>query len=143
MKSLRKIAVALTSLFALVGCSFSMTLSSAGFKEKLEAAEYTVTYMSSDEYEESEMGQTISTTGGLDDFISAYKSNGENNPGEYLYVWFFMSLDNAETFYDFYSSELSDIKVDDGAKLTTGQKQNTVWCGTSAAAKVVDLNKIF
>ena len=54
-----------------------------------------------------------------------------------------MSLDNAETFYDFYSSELSDIKVDDGAKLTTGQKQNTVWCGTSAAAKVVDLNKIF
>ena len=144
MNTLRKVAVGLTALFALSACSFfGASESAAKYREKLEAADYKVTYMTASEYEESQMGETFPTTVGFEEYIGSYKVTNDGQPGSYLYVWFFDSIDHASTFSDLYSTHLLDLKTSDGAKFTTGTKNNAVWCGTNDAAKVVGLNSIF
>lgn len=117
----------------------SLTLASCGttnqgeVKKKLEEGGYTVTVKTGEEYEQSPLIEELDGGAFLESFIAAENDSEAN----YLYAWYFFSIDDASTWKDFHEAWFSDIKTPKSASLTSGQNNNIIWAGTNAAAKVV------
>ena len=141
MKSLSKLTLGLSVSLLLTGCSGLQT--SANIKEKMEADNYLVTILTAEEYEASTYGELIPSTLGLEDYLNASKPGEEGQPGNYLHVWFFSSVDDASRFNDTFDSFMYNMESSDGAKFTGGLKYNAVYYGTKDAIKVSTLGKLF
>lgn len=141
MKSLVKISLGLAMVSCLVACSGSVSPEKT--KEKLEADNYIVTLMDDAQYEASVEGQIITGTVGLEHYIRATKVGQDQKIEGCLYVWFFSSIDNADTFYSLNSSWFENIYTDKTIDFTDGQKNNAVWTGTENAAEVAGFNSLF
>ncbi len=139
MRIFTKLLIMSVALLSICACS----VSTDEVKGNLEKENYIVHLYNQVTYEDTKFAEDIMLTGNFDCFLEALKANEENKPGEYLYVWFFDDIGSAETFYDLNEISIDNIEPVDGAKLTSGQKNNAVWCGTSAAAGVAKLNSIF
>ena len=117
--------------FALTACTIG-NVGPDDAKGKLEGAGYTVSVISAEEYETTPTAEALPGNATLDNYLSASKKEEHN----YLFAWYFSTMDAAETWNDLYTIELGSIKSEDEeAKFTTGRSNNVVWVGPNAAAK--------
>ena len=117
--------------FALTACTIG-NVGPDDAKGKLEGAGYTVSVISAADYEKTPTAEALPGNAALDNYLSASKKEEHN----YLFAWYFSTMDAAETWNDLYTIELGSIKSEDEeAKFTMGRSNNVVWVGTNAAAK--------
>ena len=134
---LKSVITCLLASAALAGCAMSET--AEGGKKKLAEKGYTVTIMAEAEYKTTNLNQKIAWDSSMQNYMLA--ENGKEHG--YLFAWYFVSIDSANSWNEGNRLKLLDIQVDDkDAELTTGIHNNCVWLGTHNAAKTAGYTMI-
>lgn len=128
----RVVSISLSSL-ALVSCSLQFSNNPDSAKSKLEENGYTVNLYTQEEYEQLETAKTFDADFTLTYHLTAVNEKEKN----YLFAWYFTSIESAEFWNDFYSARFRELNTyGDGVRFTSGQSNNVVWTGTNAAGKL-------
>ena len=122
----------LLSSILLSACSFSFTNNPDDAKGKLVDKGYTVEVVDGDQYNENPISDYLGDDLNIEYFLSA-KNEEEKN---YLFAWYLISIDYAETWFELNRGWFDDVKGELDVEFKSGQSNNVVWTGTNEAAKV-------
>lgn len=129
---LKSVVTCLLASAALVGCAMSETAD--GAKKTLTEKGYSVSIVGEEEYKKTNLSQKIEWDASMKSYMTAANEKEHN----YMFAWYFVSIDKADSWNESNRLKLVDITVDDkDAELTMGIHNNCVWVGTKDAAKTV------
>ncbi len=128
--------LALASVMGLAACQASVSAEQT--KATLLQKEYKVSVITSDEFDKTVLAEVFPMTIGLEYYLTGLKG-----ADEYLFAWYFMSIENATSFSDLYSAQLSRVPHSGDKSAKSGQKNNVVYYGTDAAVSDSGLGSFF
>lgn len=114
------VAILAISVISFAGCDLFKSIELDETKANLEAAGYTVTVMSGDDYVQREDAVITIMSSELSQYLYAVKGD------EKIEIFFFYSIEDASRNYDF---------INDNSMRSKGQSNNVVYQATSQAAK--------
>lgn len=133
MTAIKKIVSISLLPLTLVSCALQFSNDPAAAKSKLEENGYTVKLYTQEEYEKLETAETFDADLTLTYHLTAFNEAEKN----YLFAWYFTSIESAEFWNTFNSVSFSELNTyGDGVRFTSGQSNNVVWTGTNDAAKL-------
>ena len=133
MKAKSLILSTLALPLLLGGCSAS----AENVQKDLEADGYKVTLVDSREYRANSIFGAISDPFDFSTYLDATKDNKDA-----LFAWFFYSTKDAEEWYQFSGTWLTNIKYGEET-MKSGQKNNCIYIGTANARSVSKLDRLF
>lgn len=140
MKNLRLGIVSLFAVTLLSACSIKFggedKFEPNEAKTNLEGESYVVELLDANAYKNSEIGAKFAATEGFESYLKGMTNDGK----DFIHAWYFISMNNANTFFNENESKLEEeFDVNPEISLVAGVYNNVAYVATEAAQKIAGL----